>query len=30
MFENCEYGVASDETQGINIFSIEDGWLAAS
>jgi hypothetical protein len=29
-FENCEYAVASDETQGINIFSIEDGWLPRS
>jgi hypothetical protein len=29
-FENCEYAVASDETQGINIFSIEDGRLVHS
>jgi hypothetical protein len=27
-FENYEYAVASDETQGINIFSIEDGRLS--
>jgi hypothetical protein len=29
-FENCEYAVGSDETQGIKIFSIEDGRLVHS